>query len=115
MRWAICDAPGCRKWRILEKGCSIPSDSSIHWYCGGLTSRGGGRPSPVQCARRDDWILKCVGEQLAAELEAAGITTVALFEQKDKAGTPQHFATYNSRMRNLGVYYDPATQTICKY
>jgi hypothetical protein len=94
---------------------SIPSDSSIHWYCGNITSRNGGKPSPAQCGKRDDWILKCVGEQLSRQLEAAGITTVALFEQKERDKPPAHFATYSQRMRQLGVYYDPASQTICKY
>jgi len=115
VRWAICDAPTCRKWRVLPKNASIPSDASVHWYCGNLTSRNGGRPSAANCARRDDWILKCVGESLTRELERAGITTVEMFEQKERDKAPQNFATYAQRMRQLGVYYDPASQTICKY
>jgi hypothetical protein len=115
VRWAICDSPSCRKWRILAKNSSIPSDSSIHWYCGGLTSRAGGKPQAKNCAVRDDWIVKCVGDRLARELDSAGITTVALLESKEKGQPPPHYATYCQRMRALGVYFDTPTQTICKY
>jgi hypothetical protein len=93
VRWAICDSPSCRKWRILPKHTSIPSDASVHWYCGNLTSRSGGRPSKERCARRDDWIVKCVGERLAKEIEAAGITTVAQLEPKEKGVPPPHYET----------------------
>lgn len=105
----------CRKWRVLAKNCGIPTDASVHWYCGGITSRNGGKPIPKNCARLDDWIIKCVGERLAKELQTAGITTVALFESKEKGQPPANLAAYSARMRKLGIYYDAQTQTLCKY
>jgi len=115
VRWAICDAPGCRKWRMLSKGSPLPPGHA-EWYCGGLTSlSGSGKPSPKHCAKGDDWIRKCVGERLAAELEAAGIRTVAQLEMRDKNKPPPHYETYCERMRKLGVYFDQQSQTICKY
>ena len=115
VRWAICDEPTCRKWRVLPKNSSIPTDSNIQWYCGGLTSRNGGKPQPKYCSKRDDWIVKCVGARLAHALEDAGITTVAQLESKEKGQTPPNYAIYCQRMRALGVYFDTPTQTICKY
>lgn len=114
VRWAICDSNTCRKWRILPKHSSIPNDPSLHWYCGGLTSRHGGRPNPANCAKRDDWLVKCVGERLSRDLDTMGITTVALLEMKDGQHPPK-FEEYCQKMRRLGVYYDATTQTICKY
>lgn len=67
VRWAICDSSSWRKWHVLPMHSSIPSDPDVHWFCGGLTSRGGATPSSKHCAKLDDWIVKCVGERLAKE------------------------------------------------
>lgn len=67
--WAVCEGETCRKWRIVDHEIG----EHEHYYCGGrqyLYSR--------SCVKLDDWLLKCVGEQVARKL-ADAVSGVVLF------------------------------------
>ena len=104
--WIICDH--CKKWRLLpsHSPTSSPSSSlSAHtpplYFCGG-----GKKPRPDDCARMDDWIVRCVGEVRARQLNEVGVSTVEGMERSSVR------AEKEKRMERLGMYFDRATQKI---
>ena len=108
--WIICDH--CRKWRLLTQRAAAassapPSSSSSSSYTPPLYFCGGGKkPKADECARMDDWIVRCVGEQRARQLSDVGVSTV---EGMERSGVR---ADREKRMERLGMYFDRETQKI---
>lgn len=118
-RWAVCDAPECRKWR------RIPSDVQIQqqdkFYCGGHDT-----PHPevrlcvytslllfpeltvrCQCCDiPDDWLVECLGKTLTHRCESIGVSTVeALLDH------PRLI----KRLNDIGIIYEPKTMALRTY
>ncbi len=55
--WAVCDNPTCLKWRVLA------APASGLFFCGNK-----GKTDARACAVLDDWIVRCVGIELADKL-----------------------------------------------
>ena len=58
------------------------------------------------CAKLDDWIVRCVGEEAAEKLTGKGVSTVEGIENKPKR---------LNLLQSLGYYYDVESQTIHPY
>ncbi|SPQ95416.1 unnamed protein product (mitochondrion) [Plasmodiophora brassicae] len=98
-RWAVCDAPECRKWR------RIPSDVQIQqqdkFYCGGHDT-----PHPECCDIPDDWLVECLGKTLTHRCESIGVSTVeALLDH------PRLI----KRLNDIGIIYEPKTMALRTY
>ena len=79
----------------------VSSGGSPLYFCGG-----GKKPKGEECARLDDWIVRCVGESKANLLSDVGVATV---EGMERSGVR---AEKEKRMERLGMYFDRLTQKI---
>ena len=97
--WIICDA--CKRWRLIPSGSPAFASPPSSYYCGGQAEA-----EPQQCARLDDWIVRCVGESRARQLQSVGVVTVEELPSRGRRGERER------RMERLGMYFDRTTQKI---
>jgi hypothetical protein len=95
VRWVICDAERCRKWRILEGKWEHPK-----FFCGYNTV-----PNAAACSPLDDWIVRCMNGDvaLATRLAELGCQTVENLEDKPHV---------LDALRAAGITFDVDAQTL---
>lgn len=96
VQWAVCDEVSCRKWRVIEE-----ISPEMEFYCGNSSVR-----EPAECAKLDDWIVRCVGLDDSKLLDDNDIGTVEVLVNN---------IPLMDKLHTLGFYYHLETQAINSY